>query len=172
MTDNYGPRWLIIIGVLLNSFGLMMTSISKEYYQIALAQGICSPLGASMLFYPCLSATMTWFYKRRGFAVGIAASGSGLGGVIFPIMVTKLMPQVGFGWTMRILAFLILCLGIITCLTVTSRLPPVPRPVRFKDFVEPLKDTAFSLTALAAFVTFLGKVTTSSFILPLPPYQY
>lgn len=50
--DNYGPRWLVLIGSFLHVFGIMMTSIGTEYYQILLAQGICSAIGASMLFQP------------------------------------------------------------------------------------------------------------------------
>lgn len=50
--DNYGPRWLLIVGTILHVFGLMMTSLSSELYQFILAQGICSAAGASMVFYP------------------------------------------------------------------------------------------------------------------------
>lgn len=37
--DNYGPRWLLVAGTILEVFGLMMTSLSTEYYQFILAQG-------------------------------------------------------------------------------------------------------------------------------------
>lgn len=50
--DNYGPRYLLLAGTVLHVFGLMMASVSKEYYQFILSQGVCSPIGASMLFFP------------------------------------------------------------------------------------------------------------------------
>lgn len=50
--DKYGPRWLIIGGTFLHVFGLMMTSISTEYYQILLSQGVCSAIGVSAIFQP------------------------------------------------------------------------------------------------------------------------
>jgi MFS family permease len=50
--DKYGPRWLIIGGTFLHVFGLMMTSISTEYYQILLSQGVCSAVGVSAIFQP------------------------------------------------------------------------------------------------------------------------
>ena len=50
--DQYGPKWLLLIGSFLHVFGLMMASLSTEYYQFILSQGICSPIGASMVFYP------------------------------------------------------------------------------------------------------------------------
>lgn len=124
--DNYGPRWLLLGGAFLEVFGLMMTSLSTEYYQFILAQGeynthfcgmdclridnrfragVCSSIGASMVFYPAMSTITTWFFKKRAFAFGIIVSGtilhsrnvandsglkaggSSLGGVILPIMV-------------------------------------------------------------------------------------
>jgi len=106
--DNYGPRHILLVGSFLHVFGLMMTSISSKYYQFILAQGLCSPIGASMIFYPAMSTCSTWFFKRRALAFGIMAAGSSLGGVIFPIMITHLLPLVGFGWSMRIAAFIIL----------------------------------------------------------------
>jgi hypothetical protein len=30
--DGYGPRWLLVVGGLTQEFGLMMISISTEYY--------------------------------------------------------------------------------------------------------------------------------------------
>ena len=50
--DDYGPRYLLSVGAFLHVFGLMMTSISKKYYQFLLSQAICSAIGASMVFYP------------------------------------------------------------------------------------------------------------------------
>lgn len=50
--DKYGPRWLIFGGSLMHVFGIMMTSISTKYYQILLAQGVCSAIGVSAIFQP------------------------------------------------------------------------------------------------------------------------
>lgn len=37
--DNYGPRYLLLVGSFLEVFGIMMMSLCKEYYQFILAQG-------------------------------------------------------------------------------------------------------------------------------------
>jgi MFS family permease len=40
MYDNYGPRYLLLVGTFFHVFGLMMASISTEYYQFLLSQGM------------------------------------------------------------------------------------------------------------------------------------
>ena len=154
--DNYGPRKLLLFGSFMHVFGLMMTSLSTSYYHFILAQGICSPLGASAIFYPAVSATSTWFFRRRAFAFGIVTSGSSVGGVILPIMVERLIRQVGFAWAMRTAAFLILVLLVIGNLTVRSRIAPVKRPFRTMDFLEPFTELTYLLVALASFLFCFG----------------
>ena len=84
--DSYGPRWLLIIGTIFYVFGLMMVSLSKEYYQFFLAQGVVAAVGSSAVFNACMSSVVSWFFKRRAAAFGIMVSGSSLGGVVLPIM--------------------------------------------------------------------------------------
>ncbi|KAI1609011.1 MFS transporter, MCP family, solute carrier family 16, member 10 [Exophiala viscosa] len=163
--DNYGPRYLMLAGTFLHVFGLMMASISKTYYQFLLSQGFCSALGASMIFYPSMSAVTTWFFKKRALALGITAAGSSIGGVIFPILVERMIPKVGFGWTMRTCAFLILGLMIVANLTIASRIPPRRTPVRPKDFVKPFGESRFSILALGTFFTWLGLFIPFTFII-------
>ncbi|RAL12851.1 MCT family MFS transporter [Aspergillus homomorphus CBS 101889] len=121
LSDTLGARIVITTGALLHVFGLMMASLSTQYYQILLAQGVCSAMGLCAIFQPCMSAIPSWFRRRRGAAYGIIASGSSVGGIVFPIMMSRLIGSVGFPWTMRIAAFLITGLLVVTCLTVRGR---------------------------------------------------
>ena len=149
--DDYGPHYLLLVGGFLHVFGLMMASISNKYYQFLLSQAICSAIGASMIFYPAFTCVSTWFLRKRGAALGMVAAGSSLGGVILPIMVVKLIPEVGFGWAMRICAFLILALVIFANLTVRSRIAPTRRPFSVMEFIRPLKEPIFVLLTAAIF---------------------
>ena len=154
--DNFGPRYLLLGGTCLHVFGLMMASLSSQYYQFILSQGVCSPIGASMVFFPAMTSCISWFLKRRALAFGVIAAGASLGGVIFPIMVGHLVPQVGFGWTMRICAFFILGLLVVANLTITYRLKPVRKPFSLVEFVAPLQERPFALLNAGAFFGFLG----------------
>ena len=143
----------------------MMTSISTEYYQFFLAQGICSPLGASFVFSSALSCTATWFEKRRALAFGIVSSGSSLGGVVFPTMLSRLLPRIGFGWSLRISAFIILALLVIANMTVRSRIAPVPRKVTLTDYIGPFSEVSFVLLMLASCCGFFAMFVPINYVI-------
>ncbi|UKZ53021.1 hypothetical protein TrVGV298_006808 [Trichoderma virens] len=165
MTDQFGPRIPVLLGSFLHVFGLMMTSISKEYYQILLSQSICSATGCSFLFYAPIAALGTWFRVHRALAFGIVTAGSSLGGVVLPIMVDRLVVRVGFGWAMRSTAFLFLGLLVIGNLTIKSRLPPPRKKFSMMEFVTPFAERPFLLLTAAAFMIYLGAFLPFTFII-------
>ncbi|KAH9849483.1 MFS general substrate transporter [Lenzites betulinus] len=122
--DAHGPRVIMIPGTIVLVFSTMMTSLSSKYYQYILAQGILFGLGVGMMFYPSLAAISTHFAKYRGTALGIAFAGSGVGGVVYPIMFQHLFERVGFGWAVRISGFISLAACCIAVLTITSLRAP------------------------------------------------
>lgn len=65
-----------------------------------------------------------WFMRRRAFASGIAWIGSSFGGIIIPLMIQSLLPQVGWGWSIRIVGFVLLVLCTISVAFCRSRVPP------------------------------------------------
>lgn len=96
----------------------MMTSLCKTLWQLILAQGICVGLGSGALFLTAVATVSSYFTSRKSIAVGIAASGSSLGGVIYPIMFRRLQPAVGFAWDVRILVFTVLATCLVPCVTI------------------------------------------------------
>ncbi|KAI4861671.1 MFS general substrate transporter [Hypoxylon rubiginosum] len=162
--DNYGPRYLLIGGTITYVFGLMMLSLSTEYYQIILSQGIVSAVGMSAVFNSAMNSVMGWFFKRRAAALGIVVSGSSLGGVVLPIMMNHLIPQIGFPWTMRVIGFMFLALCGFACATVKSRLPPRRKPFNFLDYTRPLKEPAFVCIVFAGFFFFWGMFLPFNYI--------
>ncbi|KAH6653061.1 major facilitator superfamily transporter [Truncatella angustata] len=162
--DNYGPRYLLLGGTIVYVFGLMMTSLSSEYYQFFLSQGIVAAAGSGAIFNAALSSVTTWFFKKRGMALGVVASGSSLGGVCLPIMMNHLIPKLGFPWTMRIIAFMFLGMCGIASATIKSRLPPRPRPFVFSAYLAPFKQPSMALTMAACFLFFWGMFLPFSYI--------
>lgn len=104
--------------------GVFMTSLCNKYWQLFLAQGVCTGLGNGLLFCPSLALLSTYFSKNRSLAIGVAASGTATGGVIYPIIVQQLLTKIGFGWTVRVVAFLMLAIQLTTLAFLRTRLPP------------------------------------------------
>ncbi|KAK9242697.1 hypothetical protein V1506DRAFT_546754 [Lipomyces tetrasporus] len=89
-------------------FGLMMTSLGTEYWQVMLSQAVVCGLGEGCLFIPGIAIIPQYFSSKRAFATGVAAAGSSMGGIIYPIVFHKLEPRLGFSWATRIIAFIVL----------------------------------------------------------------
>lgn len=111
-------------GVILQIVGVFMTSISTRYWQLFLAQGICTGIGNGLQFCPCVSLVSTYFSTKRTTAIAIAAAGSATGGMIFPAIVKALLPKIGFGWSVRVLGFVILALDLLAFALSRPRTPP------------------------------------------------
>jgi hypothetical protein len=79
-------------------------------------------------------------------------------------MIFRLLNQIGFGWTMRAIAFMFLFLLIIANITVKSRLKHSPRPFKIWDFFVPLTEPRFALLAFGSFFFFWGLFTPINFI--------
>ena len=163
--DVYGPRWLLLLGTASYIFGLMMTSLSTEYYQFFLSQAVVGAVGSSAVFNACMSSLVTWFLRRRAAAFGIMVAGSSLGGVVLPIMMTHLIRLIGFPWMMRTVAFVFLALLAVTNLTVRSRLPPRPRPFVFSEYVSGFRQPAMALTVAGNFFFMLGMFLPFNYVL-------
>jgi hypothetical protein len=71
-------------------------------------------------------------------------------------MVNHLIHEIGFGWAVRVIAFIILFLLGIANLTVKSRLPPTSRTLTFKEFVHPLREIPLALTVFGCLLFTLG----------------
>jgi MFS family permease len=102
----------------------MMLSLCHAYWQVLLAQAFCIGIGAGCLFIPSVSILSTYFSTRVGTAIGIAAAGSSLGGVIYPIVFHRLISQLGFAWTTRVLGFIILATMVVPNICMRVRVLP------------------------------------------------
>ncbi|GAP85141.2 putative major facilitator superfamily transporter [Rosellinia necatrix] len=76
----------------------------------------------SLILTPCVAVVSRRMPHRRGLALGVAISGSSIGGILWPIMLQQLLyaDGVSFGWVQRAVGFTMLPLLAIACLTVVD----------------------------------------------------
>lgn len=80
LIDRYGPRRIIIPGILILTFGLVLCGSINTLTQFYIYYGVVAGVGVSCIAIVSYSAILAhWFEKKRGLASGIAVSGMGLG---------------------------------------------------------------------------------------------
>lgn len=89
-----------------------------------LTYSVMGGIGGALLNCPSYGSIAHFFMVKRGLATGIASTAGGLGGVVFPLLLQFLLGPngVGFGWSCRIVAFILLGLCIFANLFIRSRL--------------------------------------------------
>ncbi|KAI9814286.1 MAG: hypothetical protein M1832_005926 [Thelocarpon impressellum] len=154
LTDAGYFRFTFFVGSVMQLLGVFMTSLASKYWQLFLAQGVCSGIGNGLVFCPALTILSTYFSSNRSLAISIAATGSATGGVVFPVIVRQLLPRIGFSWTLRALGFVMLAVVVVTNALMRPRLPPR----RTGPLVEwtALKELPYVLFSVGMFLVFWG----------------
>jgi len=134
---------------------MMLTSLCTEFYQFLLCQGILLGISSGLIFAPALSVVGHYFFKKRAMAMAFASTGSPIGGIIFPVIMTNLLqnPSVGFPWGQRVCGFLSLFLLAVAAVTIR------PMPMRRKGsfiLLEAFLKPVYSLQVAALFMVVLG----------------
>jgi MFS family permease len=155
-------RHLLITGSFLIVFGHMMLSLCTQYWQALLAQGFCVGIGAGLLFVPTVSLLPTWFSTRMGLAIGIASSGSSFGGIIYSIMVYRLISQIGFPWAVRCLGFIALVTLMLPIALFRMRVRGA-KPRAVVDW-SAFRDRPFMLFTLGLGISYIGQTVLLFYI--------
>jgi MFS family permease len=123
MFDRYGPTYILIAGTACYITGLMLLAESHLYWHFVLTLGVLSGTGTAFLSTVALASVPQWFDRKAGLAIGISMAGAGLGGVIFPFMLRSGFTRLGYRWTIRLLALVVLIMCVIGIALVKARLP-------------------------------------------------
>ena len=101
----FGPRKNIIAFNLVAALGLFGLSQTKALWQVYLFFGIMGGLGIAFgEFIPLTTVINNWFIRRRSMAMGLFLASGGVGGFIFPPLISKLISGLGWRWGWAYLA--------------------------------------------------------------------
>lgn len=113
LTDRFGPRRPILICTAVFGAGFasiaLLTSNLWHLFAIFLVLGLVGP-GTSAI--PHATLISRWFTERRGLALGVAMSGTALGGVVWPSAAQFLLDSFGWRRAHAMLGFAVLLIAV------------------------------------------------------------
>jgi len=113
LADRFGPRWLMLTGVLLMGGGLCFMSLAQSFRDFLLVWGVMLAVGIDLaLAVPLQVAIGNWFIKKRGKAGGTQAVFSGLSGVLVLPLIAWLITVVDWRTTCLIGGIVMLVFGL------------------------------------------------------------
>jgi MFS family permease len=95
LTDRFGIVATIALATVLMGAGYLLASQSTALWQFNLIHVVIGA-GSSATFGPLMAEASHWFERRRGIAVTVAATGSYIGGTLWPPIVS--WGILTFGW--------------------------------------------------------------------------
>ena len=96
LSERYGCRRVVIVGGLITSLGLLLSSFANSLTLICITHGVIVGFGTSISYLPALVMVAYYFDKKRSFATGIATSGSNLGALGLAPLQQVIVDS--FGW--------------------------------------------------------------------------
>lgn len=106
--DRFGPRIVLSAGSIIMAIGFVITGSAYSIVEFYLGMGIFMGVGFAALTMTSQATFLSnWFIRKRGMAVGMAASGIGLGILIVVPWTQHLIALVGWRAALFILAALL-----------------------------------------------------------------
>jgi MFS family permease len=126
LSDRLGVGVPLLLGAVCVGVGYVAAGLAPSLMVLALAHVLIG-LGASAGFGPLMADTSRWFTRRRGIAVGIAASGNYLAGTVWPPVLHYFISTAG--WRPTHIGVGVFCLVTLLPLLLAFRRPaPLDEP--------------------------------------------
>ena len=112
--DRHGGRGVLVLGVLMEGTGLLLSSLVQSFWQFVLVRCSLVIAGEALLGSWVINVTIAqWFVRKRGRAMGIANLGTGLAKLSIPLIAASLFVLIGWRGTWAVF-------GIVAPLLVTA----------------------------------------------------
>ena len=160
LTDRFGPRVILTCCGLFLGLGYLLMSQLNALWQLYLFQGVIIGVGMSALYAPVLSLIARWFVRKRGFMTGLALTGLGIGQLVAPPIISRLIALYDWRYTYIVLGITVIVVVVLA--TQFLKRDPVaigqaPYGDRGDDGqAAPPADTGYSLPEAARIFPFWG----------------
>ncbi|RVE48936.1 hypothetical protein evm_006398 [Chilo suppressalis] len=150
---RFGYRKVALFGAVLIFCGLVLTAAASDFWIFILSYSIINSMGVASVMAAFTLAINSFFKAKRGRAIGVGMSITGLGQIYMPLVMSALM--YAFGWRYAVLILAALCLHslVAACLL---------RPAKWYYKDPPVIEEEIPLNKDQSTELVNGSVTTSS----------
>ncbi|EOA89792.1 hypothetical protein ACJQWK_02791 [Exserohilum turcicum] len=159
-------RATMLGGFFLMSISLGLSSLCNTVPQLVVTQGILYGIGGAVGYSPVVTFLDEWFVQKKGLAFGMMWAGTGLGGVVIPLLLQWLLNQYGFRTALRVWAIVLFVTTLPLALFLKPRLP-VPATSRTRVTLTFLSNKSFWILQLGNVLQGFGFFVPSIY---LPTY--
>lgn len=100
LSDKFGPRWIVIIGICIAGAGMIFMNFITEVWHYYVAWGVLIGFGLNIgLTVACDKKINDWFIRRRGMAQGIKFALISVFGIVVLQVITPLIESEGWRFT-------------------------------------------------------------------------
>jgi MFS family permease len=110
LSDRYGPRMILLAGVLLLGAGLALASRATSLLEFQAIYGLLIGSAAGSLMVPLISTVTLWFDSHRALAVSLVSSGMGVAPMTVSPFAATLVADHGWRTAQLILAVAVVVL--------------------------------------------------------------
>jgi sugar phosphate permease len=122
--DRHGGRGVLVLGVVMEGAGLLLSSLVQSFWQFALVRCSLVIAGEALLGSLVINVTIAqWFVRKRGRAMAIANLGTGVAKFSIPLAAASLFIWVGWRNTWAIFGIVALLLVVAPALIFIRRRP-------------------------------------------------
>lgn len=166
LADRYGPRVMVVVGGVLFCSGLLATSVAPNIVVGYLTYGIGVGVGCGCWVTPVLAAVGGWFQRRRVLALGVTATGSGLGTLVLSPLAARLIDL--YGWRQAYVILAAVGAVGLTAAAVAVRPAPGARPTggAGAHLRRASATSAFRLLWIAGLLMSVGLYVAFAFVVP------
>ena len=145
--DRWGITTALIGAALTIAAGFGLAAVSGSVLVLSAMHFIIG-FGTAASFGPLIADISHWFYRRRGIAVAIAASGNYLSGAIWPMLLAGILNDLGWRAVYTVLAVVPVLLILPLSLLLRRRVPEAATAHATRMSAANAKSVSFSPTAL------------------------
>ncbi len=113
MIDNYGSKQVLVPALVALALCLAaIPALVEELWHFYLVFFLIGSLGAAANSLPFMFTISSWFNRRRGLAIGLAMTGSGLGYALVPPVIQHINSGMGWHWGYYTLSGIVIFLAL------------------------------------------------------------